>query len=43
MTEKEYASALNGAGFKEVYVKQLRKPGELNPAVFSAFVTAIKP
>lgn len=42
ITEKEYASALEDAGFKEVYVKQLRRPGELNPAVFSAFVSARK-
>jgi len=42
MTEEEYASALKGAGFSDVYVKQLRRPGELNPAVFSAFVSAIK-
>lgn len=43
ITEKEYASALQDSGFKEVYVKQLRKPGELNPAVYSAFVSAKKP
>lgn len=43
ITEREYASALSGAGFKDVYVKQLRKPGEVNPAVFSAFVSAVKP
>jgi len=42
MTEEEYASALKGAGFSDVYVKQLRRPGELNPAVFSAFVSARK-
>jgi SAM-dependent methyltransferase len=42
ITEKEYASALQDAGFKEVHVKQLRRPGELNPAVFSAFVSATK-
>ncbi len=43
ITEKEYASALKRAGFREVYVKQLRRPGELNPNVFSAFVSAVKP
>jgi len=42
ITEKEYASALEEAGFKDVYVKQLRQPGELNPSVFSAFVSAVK-
>lgn len=43
ITEKEYASALTGAGFKDVYVKQLRPSGDMNPAVFSAFVSATKP
>lgn len=43
ITEKEYASKLEAAGFKEVYVKQLRRPGELSPTVFSAFVSASKP
>jgi len=43
ITEKEYASELKNAGFKDVYVKQLRKPDELTPAVFSAFVSATKP
>jgi len=43
ITEGDYASALNNAGFKNVYVKHLRKPGELTPAVFSAFVSATKP
>jgi len=43
ITEREYASALSSAGFKDVYVKQLRKPGELNPGVFSAFVSGSKP
>jgi hypothetical protein len=43
ITENEYASALSGAGFSNVYVKQLRPSGELNPAVFSAFVSAIRP
>jgi len=43
ITEKESASALSNAGFTNVYVKQLRKPGELTTAVFSAFVSATKP
>jgi ubiquinone/menaquinone biosynthesis C-methylase UbiE len=43
ITEEEYASALKRAGFTKVYVKQLRRPGELNPAVFSAFVSGAKP
>jgi len=43
ITENEYTSALSGAGFSNVYVKQLRPSGELNPAVFSAFVSAIRP
>jgi len=43
ITEKEYATALISVGFKDVYVKQLRKPGELTPSVFSAFVSATKP
>jgi len=43
ITEKEYESALKGAGFKDVYVKQLRPSGELNPSVFSAFIGAVKP
>jgi len=43
ITERDYASALANAGFKDVYVKQLRRPGELTPAVFSAFVSATKP
>jgi SAM-dependent methyltransferase len=43
ITEKEYASALSGAGFKDIYVKQLRPSGEVNPAVFSAFLSATKP
>jgi len=42
ITEKEYAFAIRNAGFKDVYVKQLRKPGELTAAVFSAFVSAMK-
>ncbi len=42
ITEDVYASALRNAGFENVYVRQLRKPGEVNPAVFSAFVSAIK-
>ena len=43
ITEREYASVLGAAGFKRVYVKQLRPSGELNPSVFSAFVSAVKP
>lgn len=43
ITEKEYESALSGTGFENVYVKRLRPAGELNPAVFSAFVRATKP
>jgi SAM-dependent methyltransferase len=43
ITEKEYETALCNVGFKDVYVKQLRKPGELTPSVFSAFVSATKP
>ena len=42
ITEKEYSSALKDAGFGEIYVKQLRRPGETNPAVFSSFVSATK-
>lgn len=42
ISEREYAAALSQVGFNQVYVKQLRKPGEVNPAVFSAFVSAIK-
>lgn len=42
ITEKEYAEALSSAGFSDVYVKQLRSPGELTPSVFSAFVSATK-
>ena len=43
ITEAEYASSLRGAGFGDVYVKQLRPSGEMSPAVFSAFVSARKP
>jgi len=43
ITEKEYASALQRVGFEEIYVKQLRPSGEVNPSVFSAFVSAVKP
>ena len=43
ITEVEYASALRGAGFVDIYVKQLRPSGEMNQAVFSAFVSARKP
>ena len=43
ITERGYESALSTAGFEDIYVKQLRKPGELTPSVFSAFVSATKP
>lgn len=43
ITEAEYSSALERAGFQNVYVKQLRPSAEANPAVFSAFVSASKP
>jgi hypothetical protein len=43
ITEKEYETALVGAGFEDVYVKRLRSSGEVNPAIFSAFVSARKP
>ncbi len=43
VTEDEYAAALRDAGFESVYVRRLRPPGELNPGVFSAFVSATKP
>ncbi len=43
ITEEEYSSELSGAGFKSVYVKRLRPPGEMDRAVFSAFVRAVKP
>ena len=42
ITEKEYSATLMDAGFGDVYVKQLRKAGEMNPEVFSAFVSATK-
>ena len=42
ITEEKYLSALEEAGFSMVYAKQLRKPGETNPSVFSAFVSATK-
>lgn len=42
ITEKEYASALEKAGFGQVYVKRLRRSGELNSAIFSAFISATK-
>ena len=43
ITEREYAAALKDAGFRDVYVKQLRRPDESNAAVFSAFVSARRP
>ncbi len=42
ITEDEYSSALREVGFKEIYVKQLRRPGELNPSIFSAFISATR-
>lgn len=43
ITEKEYASSLEDAGFENVYVKRLRPSTESNPNVFSAFVSAERP
>lgn len=43
ITEEEYSWALRRAGFGDAYVKQLRPSGEVNQAVFSAFVSATKP
>ncbi len=43
ITEDAYAEELRSAGFADVYVKRLRAPGELNPDVFSAFISAKKP
>jgi arsenite methyltransferase len=43
ITEKEYASNLEHAGFTNVYVKRLRPSMELNPNIFSAFVSAVRP
>jgi arsenite methyltransferase len=43
ITEKEYASSLERAGFANVYVKRLRPSTESNPNIFSAFVSAIRP
>ncbi len=42
ITENEYSAALSKVGFSGVYVRRLRPPGDLNPAVFSAFVSATK-
>ncbi|TMI28177.1 arsenite methyltransferase [Candidatus Bathyarchaeota archaeon] len=43
VTEGVYAGMLENVGFEEVYVKQLRKPGESTSGVFSAFISGIKP
>jgi arsenite methyltransferase len=43
ITEKEYASNLEHAGFTSVYLKQLRPSMETNPNIFSAFVSAVRP
>jgi len=43
ITQREYETALGKAGFKNVFVKQLRRRRELTPGVFSAFVSATKP
>jgi ubiquinone/menaquinone biosynthesis C-methylase UbiE len=43
ITEGEYKSTLEKAGFGQVYVKQLRPAGDSMPGVFSAFVSAVKP
>jgi SAM-dependent methyltransferase len=43
ITEAEYKSTLEQAGFDRVYVKQLRPTGDFTSGVFSAFVSAVKP
>jgi arsenite methyltransferase len=43
ITEAEYKSTLEQAGFGQVYVKQLRPAGDFTSGVFSAFVSAVKP
>ena len=43
ITEEEYTRTLVGVGFEDVYVRRLRPPAEVSPAVFSAFVSARKP
>ncbi len=43
ITEDEYRRALRNAGFKEIFVRQLRPASLPTPNVFSAFVSAVKP
>jgi len=43
ITEAEYGSALEQAGFDQIYVKRLRPAGDFASGVFSAFVSAVKP
>ena len=43
ITEAEYRSALEQAGFDQIYVKRLRPAGDFTSGVFSAFVSAVKP
>ena len=43
ITEAEYVSALEQAGFGQIYVKRLRPAGDFASGVFSAFVSAVKP
>jgi len=43
ITEKEYSSHLEHAGFTNIYVKRLRPSTESSPNVFSAFVSAVRP
>ncbi len=42
VTEGVYTGMLENAGFQEIYVKQLRKPGEATSGVFSAFISGKK-
>jgi len=43
VAESEYRSALEQAGFGQVYVRQLRPAGDSMPGVFSAFISAVRP
>ena len=43
ITEEEYVSKLRQTGFADVYVKRFRAAGSPSDAVFSAFVSAVKP
>ena len=43
VTEKEYRSMLEGAGFRDVDVRRLRPTMEAGPGVYSAFVSGVKP